>query len=315
MGYPSPRLFTRRRLKWAVGLPVALVVFWLVASFVAAYGLTRRQQPRFAEPPPAVAWASLESERLSTCDGQQIGAWFVAGSDVLPAIILLHGNGGCRGSLLRQAEMLANKHYPVLLLTARAHGDSTGDVNDFGYSARFDVMAAVDWLQQRRPGMPIVLFGNSLGAAAAAFAAAELQERVAACILDGPYQDLRTAVRNRTEVYLPPVADWIAFQGLDTVGPLVLPDLPRISPLEAVGKIPPTVPVLILAGGADREATPDEARALFERVRSHAELVLFDGATHARLFEADPGLYRRSVLGLLERLPKASAHLPLDLPR
>jgi alpha-beta hydrolase superfamily lysophospholipase len=176
-------------------------------------------------------------------------------------------------------------------------------------------MAGVDWLQERRPGKPIVLFGNSLGAAAAAFAAAELQQRVAGCILDCPYQDLRTAVRNRTEIYLPPVADWIAFQGLDTVGPLVLPDLPRISPLEAVGKIPPTVPVLILAGGADREATPDEAHALFDRVRSHAQLVMFGGATHARLFEADPGLYRRSVLGLLERLPQAGAHLPLDLPR
>ncbi len=315
MGHPSPRVFTRRRLKWAVGLPVALVVFWLVASFVAAYGLTRRQQPIFAEPPPAVAWGRLDGLRLRTCDGQQIGAWFAAGSDDAPTIVLLHGNGACRGSLLRQAELFARERYSVLLLTARAHGDSTGDVNDFGYSARHDVMAAVDWLEEHHPGMPIVLFGNSLGAAAAVFAAAELKERVAACVLDCPYQDLRTAVRNRTTIYLPPVLDWIAFHGLDTVAPLVLPDMHKISPLDALGQIPQSVPLLILAGGADREATPAEAQALCDGARNHAQLVMFDGATHARLFETDPDLYRRSVLGFLKRLPRTSAPLPFNLPR
>jgi pimeloyl-ACP methyl ester carboxylesterase len=315
MGQCRSSFLTRRRLKWSLGLAAALVVVWLLASYVAAYVLTRRQRPVFPEPAPAVAWGRLEGLRLTTRDGQTIGAWFAPGSEDRPAVVLLHGNGCCRGSLLRQAELLAAERYPVLMLTLRAHGDSTGDVNDFGYSARYDVMAAVDWLQERRPGRPVVLFGNSLGAAAAAFAAAELQERVAGCILDCPYRDLRTAVRNRTAIYLPPVADWIAYQGLDAVAPLVLPDVAKIAPLEAVGKIPPTVPLLILAGGADREATPDEARVLFERARDHGRLVMFEGATHSKLLDADPDLYRRSVLGLLESVSRAGAHLPLDLPR
>ncbi len=198
--------------------------------------------------------------------------------------------------------MLAAEHYPVLMITQRAHGDSTGEVNDFGYSARYDVLAAVDWLRQRRPGKPIVLFGRSLGSAAAVFASGELRERVRGYILESPYQDLKTAVRNRMEMYLPPAADWIAFKGVEMVAPLFLENVEKISPLEAVRQIPRQVPVLILAGTEDRHARPEEARALFDRVKSHGRLVLFRGATHTKLVEADPDLYRRSVLTLLEQV-------------
>jgi uncharacterized protein len=296
------RMCPRRRVMYGLLGAVSLLTLWLLGSFVVAYHLTRRQQPLFAETAPTVDWGKFEDQRLTTRDGQEIGTWFVAGKDDSPSVLLLHGNGGCRSSCLFQAEMLAAEHYPILMITQRAHGDSTGDVNDFGYSARYDVIAAVDWLQQRRPGKPIAVFGSSLGSAAAVFASGELKERVSGYILECPYQDLKTAVRNRTAIYLPPVADWIAYKGIDIVAPLVLPDVEKISPLEAATQLPKEVPILIMAGGADRHATPEEARAIFDRVRTHAHLVIFDGATHGKLFDADPNLYRHSVLELLEKV-------------
>ena len=62
----------------------------------------------------------------------------------------------------------------MLLITLRAHGDSTGALNDIGFGARHDVVAAIDFLERCRPGRPIVVHGASLGAAAALFASAEL---------------------------------------------------------------------------------------------------------------------------------------------
>jgi hypothetical protein len=92
-----------------------------------------------------------------------------------------------------------------------------------------------------------VVLGTSLGSAAAVFAARELGERVQGYILESPYQDLKTAVWNRTEAYLPPVFAQVAYFGLRSVGPAFLPQLEEISLLRAIDGIPSRVPVLIIA--------------------------------------------------------------------
>jgi alpha-beta hydrolase superfamily lysophospholipase len=279
-----------------------LLALWLMASFAVAYQLTRRHRPISAEPVPAISWGTLEPHRLRTRDGQEIGAWLVRGDDEAASVLLLHGNGGSRIASLSRAELLASQGFTVLMITFRAHGDSTGTSNDIGFSARHDVLAAVEFLERCRPGKPIIVHGASLGSAAAAFATGELAHRVRGYILESPYRDLKTAVRNRTENALPPILDWIAYLGLRTVAPFVLPDLERISPLRAVAGIPPDVPVLILAGGEDRNARPEEARAIYDRIRSHARLILFEHAGHVNFPRADPERYRQSILGFLDKI-------------
>ena len=202
--------------------------------------------------------------------------------------------------------MLVGHGCTVLMISVRAHGDSTGDFNDVGFGARLDIVAGVEFLERLRPGRPIVVQGTSMGAAAATFAAGELGGRVRGYILESPYRDLRTAVWNRVENALPPVLDAIAYRGLMTVAPVVLPHLDRIAPAQAIGGIPTDVPVLILAGDRDRNARTEEARALFERVRSHADLHIFPGADHLRMKEVDPGRYRRTVFGLIDGVAKSS---------
>jgi len=104
--------------------------------------------------------------------------------------------------------------------------------------------------------------GVSLGSAAAIFASQELGRRVHGYILESPYQDLKTAVWNRTQTYLPPVLAQVAYAGLRAVGLFFLPNLEEIAPLRAIDGIPSDVPVLIMAGLADRLARPDEAGTL-----------------------------------------------------
>jgi pimeloyl-ACP methyl ester carboxylesterase len=150
-------------------------------------------------------------------------------------------------------------------------------------------------LEQRRPGKPIIVRGLSLGAAAAVFAAKDLGTRVSGYILECPYQDLDTAVRNRTELWLPPVLDRIGYVGLRIASLIVLPDLEQVSLLQRMGDIPESVPILILAGSADQYARPFEAKALHSRVPSHSRLVFFEGAGHGPLIDADRELYRKEV--------------------
>jgi len=285
-----------RGWKIRLAFAAAALALWPLVSLAVVDRLTRRARPAFAEPVPAVAWADFEPHRLTTRDGQRIGAWLMKGDDDAPSVLLLHGNGGSRGQCLNIAEILAARRCTVLLVSLRAHGDSTGEFNVIGYSARHDAVAAVDFLERRRPGRPILIHGTSLGAAAATFASGELAGRVHGYVLECPYKDLKTAVWNRVENALFPFADRVVYLGLRTVAPLVLPELDRMAPVEAVTGVPEGVPVLILAGGRDRRARPDEARAIHDRVRSHARLSVFEGADHLRLHVSEPERYRRELL-------------------
>ena len=232
-----PGFFHRRRIRRWLIFATALVPLWLMISLIVAHRLTHRARARFDEPTPRVTWASFESHRLSTSDGHEVGAWFAEGRADSPSVVLLHGNGGDRASCLPRAELLSKAGYAVLPVTLRAHGDSSGDFNDLGYSARYDVVSAVEFLEHRRPGRPIFILGASLGAAAATFASGDLGTRVAGYLLEAPYLDLKSAVRNRTSNALPIGLEWVAYQGLLLVSPLVLPDLDKISPRDAIGGV------------------------------------------------------------------------------
>jgi alpha-beta hydrolase superfamily lysophospholipase len=291
---------TRRLFRIAFAGLAGLLLLWAVVSFLVAFRLTRRPRPVFAEPVPTISWGCVEDYRLATADGEEVGAWYVPGPEAGPSVVLLHGVDGCRSYSLSRGELLARQGCTVLLLSLRAHGDSTGTRNDFGYSARHDVVAAVEFLERRRPGRPILLAGVSMGAAAAAFAAADLGERLQGCLLEQPYQDLRTAVRNRTDHYLPPLLDRLAYTGLLMAAPAVLPEVDEIAPARVVAAIPTSVPVWILAGQQDRKARPEEAEALFAQLTGPRRLEFFPQAGHESLCCKDPERFALIVREWLE---------------
>jgi alpha-beta hydrolase superfamily lysophospholipase len=278
-----------------------LSALWIGASAGFVKLMTRRPRAWFAEPAPTVVWASFEEHQIRTCDGETLGAWLHRGESGAASVLVLHGHRGSRRNGLASAEFFAGQGCSVLLVSQRAHGDSTGEYNDFGYSARHDVVAAVEFLEKQRPGLPVVVNGVSMGAAAAVFAADVLGARVHGYLLESPYRDLHRATRNRVQKYLPPLLDDLAYAGLVAASPLVLPDVGRIAPIEHIAKIPPTVPVLILSGVLDKVAHTSEARELCDRAGAHAQLVLVEAAGHGSLIRADEACYRAAVLPFLRK--------------
>jgi uncharacterized protein len=296
----------RKRTLLAVGV-LAAISIWLAASALVAWRLTRRSGEPFAEPPPVIGGKTAESLRLKTCDQQQIGGWLVRGDADKACVLLLHGNGQSRAEMLPAMRWLAEARYTVLAISLRAHGDSTGEANDFGWSGKHDVAAAVRFLRREYPERQVVVVGRSLGAAAAIFAADELNADVAGYFFEQPYKDLKSAVWNRLQNHLPPVLDWVAHGGLRIWSPAFLPvDPGRISPYDHIEEIPPSVPVVIITGSADRHAPLDDVKALAGRVQSGAKLIVFEGAAHEPLDRYAPKLYRASLLELLTSVQKTA---------
>lgn len=293
----------RRWPRRAALLALAGVAAWLGGTATIADRLTSRARPAFLEPVPEVPWGPLTEARLDTADGERVGFWLADAPPTAPSsaptVLCLHCNGESRRMCLPLMGMLRAEGFAAAAVTFRAHGDSTGATNDLGYGGRLDVLAAVGEIERRRPGRPVLVQGMSLGAAAVVFAAPELGSRVRGYVLECPYRDLDTAVGNRCDNALPRGLSDFAHLGFRLVGPLVLPHAGRISPVEMATRMPAGARVLVIAGGRDRHARPEEARAVAAAVPGGSRVEVFEEAGHEVYFAHDPARYRALVVPFL----------------
>ena len=109
-------------------------------------------------------------------------AYDVAGEG--PLVVCVPGMGDVRAVYRFLAPALVEAGFRVATMDLRGHGDS-----DTTFEAYDDVAAATDLLAlvDELGGGPAVLVGNSMGAGAAAWAAAESPEKVRALVLIGPF--------------------------------------------------------------------------------------------------------------------------------
>jgi pimeloyl-ACP methyl ester carboxylesterase len=262
------------------------VVGWLGSSAFVAWSLTERPRDPYEEPQPR--WLRAESVRLQTRDGEELGAWFHPGAPGKALIVFLHGMGGSRASMALAAQRVALEGNGFLALSLRAFGDSSGEDLDFGWSAKHDVLAAVEYAEHAKPGVPLVVVGQSLGAAAAIFAAPELGRRVDGYVLEAPYRDLGKACRDRLDRDLPAPLAALAFVGLRLWAPCFLATDPdEIRPIDHVARFPAGLPVLFVAGAFDTEAPVADVRELAAHCSGAAELAVLDARDHHDLWTLD----------------------------
>jgi pimeloyl-ACP methyl ester carboxylesterase len=206
----SPR---RKWLKRVLLFTVWSIFVWLGLSFAVAISFTRRFGGPKAEVVSACRGIEPREVRITTSDGETIGGSYFETNTQLPIVLLLHSNGGSRRTCVGQMKIAIDAGHSVFAITQRAHGDSTGSLNDSGYSARHDAIAAVKWCEKNFPDRKIVVFGLSLGTSSALYAAPDLSDSVIGYILDGPFRDLNTAISRRLNVYLPPIAREVGWPG------------------------------------------------------------------------------------------------------
>jgi pimeloyl-ACP methyl ester carboxylesterase len=100
-----------------------------------------------------------------------------------PLVVCLPGMGDVRSVYRFLVPPLAEAGLHVATMDLRGHGDS-----DTSFDTYDDVAAGADLIALvKHLGGPAILIGNSMGAAAACWAAAEAPELVAALVLLGPF--------------------------------------------------------------------------------------------------------------------------------
>ncbi|MGE3271297.1 MAG: alpha/beta hydrolase, partial [Chloroflexota bacterium] len=172
---------------------VAGLVSLVVA--IAEYGhrqITHAHRNDFRDDPARWGLQAAEEVDLTASDGVRLHTWLFRSAEAVASVIVLHGHGGNKHTVLPLAQMLYPK-YNVILLDHRGHGESDGGRTTIGFEERLDVHAAVDYLIEQGMG-PVGIFGMSMGGATAILAAAE-EPRIVAVVADSPYARLRWAVQ------------------------------------------------------------------------------------------------------------------------
>jgi uncharacterized protein len=127
--------------------------------------------------------AGYQDVTLRTEDGVELKAWYRPPENGA-VILLLHGAGGSRSSMLPYGKMLSKHGYGVFLLDQRGHGESKGKINRLGWEGTKDVAAAVAYLLTKNEVTQIGGLGSSMGGEVLLGAASSIPQ-IKAIVADG----------------------------------------------------------------------------------------------------------------------------------
>lgn len=258
---------------------------------------------------PATLGVEARTVKFPSRSGSVIRAWFAPGRPGAGAVLLLHGMGGNRTSMLTRASFLHRAGFAILAPDFQAHGESPGRHITFGELESFDAEAALAFLRQTAPGERIGIIGVSMGGAATLVGNKPLSAD--ALVLESVYPTFKDAVADRLHTWLGP----FGFLGtamtpllIDLVAPRIGVDPRRLRPIDVIGEV--RQPLLLIAGTEDHYTRLDESRALYARATSNKELWEVSGAGHEDLHDYAPLEYERRVGNFLIahlRLPSVAA--------
>lgn len=259
-----------RPVAWLCGLVVGMACLGLSGAFLVGT-LASAPAPAAIGPPPSDL--PIEPVAFESASGSRLSGWFMAGEPHVGAVLLLHGVRANRLEMLGRARFLHRHGFSVLLFDFQAHGESPGRNIAFGHLESLDARAAFGYLRQRTPGERIGVVGLPLGGAAAIVSEPPLDAD--AMVLEAVYSSFSKAVENRLTMrlgtfgrYLEPMLTWQVNPRLG-FDPAVLQPAQRITRLH--------VPMLLIAGDADKHASLDEMKLLHARANDPKELWVIAG--------------------------------------
>ena len=207
-----------------------------------------------------------ESVVITTSDQEKLHGWFVpAVTETTATVLFLHGNAGNISHRMGYLSIFHQLGYNTFIFDYRGYGNSSGIPTENGTYQ--DALAAWNYLIENKaiPALHIVVFGESLGGAIAAWLAA--RKKPGALVLASTFTSIPDIA---ADLYpLLPVRLMARFQ---------------YSTIEYLQSI--KCPVLI-AHSPDDEIVPyKHAQALFAKAPSHKQFIVLQGKHNDSFFTA-----------------------------
>jgi uncharacterized protein len=248
----------------------------------------------------APADLGAESVTYLSNSGSSIHAWLARGVRGGGSVLLLHGVGANRTSMLERARFLHRLGFTVLAPDLQAHGESPGEHVTFGARESLDAAASLTFLRGAMPAERVGVIGISMGGAAALLGPGPLDAN--AFVLESVYPTIRQAVSDRLGTWLGPlggVARLFTPAVIHFVGNDIGVMETELRPIDRIARL--HAPLLFLAGTADPYTPIAEAESLYAHAPAPKFYWPVEGAGHEDLYAFDRAEYERRVGGFLFR--------------
>jgi uncharacterized protein len=236
---------------------------------------------------------TLEDVAFHSAGSRLHGWWMPAQGTARATVVHCHGNAANISNHARLVAWLPAEHFNVLTFDYRGFGASDGRPSLDGVVE--DVRAAIGEARRRHPGLPIVLFGQSLGGATAARAAAEDGgDDIRLLVIEGAFASYRDIVRDATRGTV-----------LSVVAPIASSTLParQSDPLNAIARL--RMPVLVMHGERDRVIPIEHGERLYEAAAGPKRFVRVPEGRHLDAMSR-PDVRHEVLAAIDEALPAAS---------
>ena len=236
----------------------------------------------------------LEIVKFHDSAGVMLRGWY-APSTNRSAVVMLHGAGGNRASLLPEAYHLASRGFGVLLFDWPGQGESDGEIHWSDSESRA-LVAAVDFLATRLDldGARLGALGFSMGGAVLA-RVAPTEPRLQALVFAGTPSNQARQIQWENRQWGP--LSWLpALWAVQRGGLPVYDDQPQ----DRIGAIAPR-PVLIVTGTEDQTVPIFLAHDLFAAAREPKELFVVEGAGHGGYERVAGSTYLDRLSAFFER--------------
>ena len=256
--------------------------------------------------PPDLAGGSLEEIFFPSGDGVKLHGWILRPpGPPRGTVLFFHGNAENMGTHVNAVLWLVKAGYLVFAFDYRGYGISDGTPDIPGVNR--DGVAALDLAFRIREGEEggVVVFGQSLGGAIAAYAVANSPRRgeVKALIVDSAFAGYRRIVRDKL------------IAGIVTL-PLAWPASWTIedaySPERWIGSVAP-VPVVVIHGTKDPVVPFSHGERLYRLAGQPKGFWKVEGGGHATALLLPD--VRHQLLGFLDSVlppPSRICRLPID---
>lgn len=215
-------------------------------------------------------------ETIKLKSNKEIECWSLKTENAKGTVILFHGFGGNKSSMLDKAEIFLGLGYNTFLVDFMGSGGSEGNQTTIGFLEAEQVKTCFDYLTEKGE-QNIYIFGTSMGSVATMKAINDFDIKPKGIIIECPFGSMYKTVCARFKTMNAPtfpMAGLLVFWGGLQNGFWAF----RHNPTEYAKKI--NCPTLLLYGAKDEKVSREEIDQIFNNLGGHKTLKIYEEAGH-----------------------------------
>ena len=201
----------------------------------------------------------FEAITVNTADGERLRAWWIPAERPRAHVVYFHGNGGNLSMWTPVLVGLHRQRFSVLAVDYRGYGLSTGRPSERGLYRDVEATLACFDQSYRRPRVPTIYWGRSLGTAMASYAAS--RQAPDGIVLESGFPGARSLLRSYPVLW---AFSWFASYRF-----------PTAEWMRGVA-----APALVIHGTNDSIVPYAQGRTLFEEIAGPKRFYAIQGGDH-----------------------------------